>query len=376
MNSTNHTTKQLSWWEALFGRIEVKLALKTGIAASLALFLGLALSTIFERPDVMVGGLWCVMTAIVVLQLQLGGTYKAAWVRFLGVLVGSIVGSLSIYFLNIDDIVNLGISIFFTIIICSILNIKDSFRIASLSTAVIIILGEHNPTVNPWVFSLFRFLDSCIGIIVAVFVAHVIWPERASENLRFNLMKCLTMIGKYYRLAVILEPESGVYEKAVEEQFIDIQKLLFENRSFLEESKLEVLSRPPGPEDWTVVVNQVEMIFESVAALGQVKKTVLVKIFDDSLFAQISNLVDKTDVGFQELEKLLESQKSPQHLKELEDALKGLSDDLLRFRGTRTTRKFNLEDVESFFVFFYRLRAIGESVLKLEQYLQKLFSAT
>lgn len=364
----------MPWWRTLFCKIEVKLALKTGIAAALALFLGLALGRIFDRPDVLVSGLWCVLAAIVVLQAQLGGTYKAAWVRFLGVLIGSIIGSLSIYFFDIDIILNVCLSIFFTIIICSILNLKESFRIASLSTAVIIILGEHNPAVNPWMFGFFRFIDSCIGIAVAVFVAHVIWPEKAGEHLRFNLMKSLTLIGKYYRLATMLEPEGEGYAKALDEQFFEIQKLTYENRLYLDESKLEILSRPPGPEDWTIVVNQVELIFESVVALGQVKKDVLVKIFDDSLSAHISEVIDKTDLGFQDLEKLIESQKAPQHLAELDEALKALSDDLLRFRGTRTTRKFNLEDVESFFVFFYRLKSIGEGVLKLELYLQKLFS--
>lgn len=364
-----------TFMRTLLGKIEVKLAAKTGIAASLALFLGVAFSNIFDRPDVLVSGLWCVMASIVVLQAQLGGTYKAAWVRFFGVLVGSIVGSLFISYWNIDNPIYLGVGIFFTIIICSLLSLKDSFRIGALSTAVIIILGSHHPEVNPWIFGFFRFVDSCIGIIVAVFVAHVIWPERASENLRLNLMKTLTMIGKYYRLAITLEPENenNVQEKADEELFIEIQDLLHENRLYLEESKLEVLSRPPAPEDWTLIVSQLETMFESVAALKNVHKETLIKIFDDSLSEQISNVVDKTDMGFQELHKMLKSQKKPLHSAELEEALTSLNQDLLRFRGTRTTRKFNLEDVESFFVFFYRLRAIGESVYKMEQYLQKLF---
>lgn len=357
----------------LFGRIEIKLALKTGIAASLAFFIGLAFSKIFQRPDVLVSGLWCVLAAIVVLQAQLGGTYKAAWVRFLGVLIGSIIGSLFIVYWQVDPIISLGVAIFFTIIICSLLNLKESFRIASLSTAVIIILVGLHPNLNPWEFSLFRFLDSCIGIAVAVFVAHVLWPERASENLRFNIMKTLTLISKYYRLAVNLESEKEVHAKAAEELSIEIQAVLYENRAFLEESKLELLSRPPRPEDWTLIVSQLETIFESVSALRSVPKEILTKIFDDSLSRQVAGLVDKTDVGFQELEKMIESQKPPQHDAELEDALKGLSHDLVRFRATRTTRKFNLEDVESYFIFFYRLRAIGEGVQKMEVYLQKLF---
>ena len=64
-----------------------------------------------------------------------------------------------------------------------------------------------------------------------------------------------------------------------------------------------------------------------------------------------------TDSGFNEIEKILESIQDTFHFDVLRQALKDLNQDLLRFRATRTTRKFNLEDVESFFVFFYRLRA-------------------
>lgn len=357
----------------LFGKIEVKLALKTGIAASISLFLGLGFSKILERPDTLVSGLWCVMASIVVLQAQLGGTYKAAWVRFLGVLVGTIVGGIFTSYIGVNYPLGLGISIFFTIVICSLLNIKESFRIASLSTAVVIILGGLNPTINPWIFSLFRFLDSCIGILVAVFVAHVLWPEKATENLRLNIVKTLKMISKYYRLAVDQEFEIGKFNHTSEELFVEIQELLLQNRAFLEESKLELLSRPPQPEDWVYIVSHIESNFESVAALKGVNKEVLIKIFDDGLARQVANMIDKTDLGFQDLEKLIEFQKPPLHLASLEEALTGLNNELARFRETRTTRKFNLEDVESFFVFFYRLRAIAEAVKKMEIHLQQLF---
>jgi hypothetical protein len=66
----------------------------------------------------------------------------------------------------------------------------------------------------------------------------------------------------------------------------------------------------------------------------------------------------------------LESPISP--LNGLEDAIENLNTDLLRFRNTRTTRKFNLEDVESFFVFFYSLRTVAESVKKMEHCIQGL----
>src|SRR5262245_3522074 len=81
------------WFRKILAATEAKIAIKTGIAASVSLAIGLSYAEVFDRPDIFVSGLWCVMAAIVVMQAHLGGTYRAAWVRFLGVLIGSIAGA-------------------------------------------------------------------------------------------------------------------------------------------------------------------------------------------------------------------------------------------------------------------------------------------
>lgn len=355
----------------IFEKLELKLALKTSIAASLSLFLGLAFSKVFQRPDTLISGLWCVLATIVVLQAHLGGTYKAAWVRFSGVAIGSIIGSLFFVYLGADHPISLGASIFLTIIICSLLNLKESFRIACLSTAIIIIFGGLNPNMDPWVFSFFRFIDSCIGIFVAVFVAHVLWPEKASENLRSNVEKILRLLAKQYRLVIDLRLEKNIDLQTVDETFNEINELSYENQNYLEESKLELLSNPQQRDEWVFIINQLEVIHESIAALRNINIEAITKIFDDSLSDQVTNVILKSDAGLSDIEKILEKENEKFHFDDLSAALKDLNQDLLRFRATRTTRKFNLEDVESFFVFFYRLRIIGEAIIKIGEYLQK-----
>lgn len=352
-------------------KLELKTAIKTSLAVSLSLFLDLVFSKVFNRPDTLISGLWCVLATIVVLQPQLGGTYKAAWIRFSGVAIGSLIGSLFFIYLGANHPTSLGASIFLTIVICSLLNLNDSFRIACLSTAVIIIYGSVNPSFDPWVFSFFRFIDSCIGIIVAVFVAHVLWAEKASEHLRTNVIKILRLLSKQYRVVIDLRLEKNVDLQTLDEIFIETQELFYQNLNYFEESKLEVLDRSQEPEEWAFIINQLEMIFESIVALKNVRLEILTKIFDDNLSNHVTNVITKTDASMHDLEKMLEKEKVPLHIDELNTALQDLNRDLLRFRATRTTRKFNMEDVESFFVFFYRLRSIGETVIKLTEYLQK-----
>ena len=103
------------WYRKILDRIELKIALKAGIAAFLSLYAGNSFAKLLDRPDYLLSGTWTVMSTFVVLQAHLGGTYKAAWVRFLGVLVGSFMGG---FFTSIfgSNSVTLCVSVLFTVI--------------------------------------------------------------------------------------------------------------------------------------------------------------------------------------------------------------------------------------------------------------------
>jgi len=345
---------------------EAKLAFKTGVAAGLSLIVGFAFSDAFDRPDVFVSGLWCVMASIVVMQAHLGGTYGAAWKRFLGVLIGSIAGVLFYSFWG-NGPLSLACSVFCTIVICALLNIKDSFRIAGMSTAIIIVMAGFHPTVNPMMFSFYRFIDSCIGIIVAVVVARIVWPEKATENIQANIVKTLNLLSKYYRITTTLDPFTDAQVQSADMILEDIEELFQENRDCLEEAILERFDNQLKSEHWILIIEQLENICYAISALRGVHKEVLTKIFDDELAARVAELIDKTDVAFQSLEKSISSDMQSVSFESLTHALNAMNEDLVRFRATRTTRKFNLEDVESFFVFFYSLRSIGEAIIKTEK---------
>lgn len=358
-------------WKKFLGLTEAKQAFKTGLAASISLVLGLSFADVFERPDSLVSGLWCVMASIVVMQANLGGTYNAALIRFLGVVVGSIAGAIFINAIGSDPI-SLGISVFCTIVICSLLNIKDSFRIAGLSTAVIIILGSHHPAISPWLFSFYRFLDSCIGIFVALIVSRLIWPAKAVEDIRKNMAKILNTMSKYYLLSTSLEPDAAGLSKTMEAHFVEIDDLLQENRDNRKAAELELFDAPPKKEYWILLSDQLEIIFDAVNSMRHVHKETLSKIFDDPLAKCVDDVIDKTNLAFQEIERIMRRDISKASFEGLDAALKTMAAELSRFRGTRTTRKFNLEDVESFYVYFYSLRTIGESIIKMNQQINEL----
>lgn len=352
-------------WKGFLRHTEAKLAFKIGLGSSLSLILGLSFAKFFDRPDTLVSGLWCVLAAIVVMQANLGGTYLSAGIRFLGVVVGSIAGGIFINILG-NDPLSLGISVFCTIIICALLNLKDSFRIAALSTAIIIIMGSQHPMINPWIFGLYRFLDSCIGIIVALFVSRFIFPAKAIEGIKQNLAKILNLLGRYYLVTTRFEVDAAL-NLTTHEFFEEIDDLLQENKDNRKAAELELLDQQPKMQYWTLLSESIEEIFETINSLNYVNKETVAKIFDDNLAICVQNLIDKTNVALKTIEKMILEVSSTGNLDTLKTAIDEMSEELIRFRETRKTRKFNIEDVENFYFYFYSLRSIGNDTIKMSR---------
>lgn len=362
---------QTTFLQKIFGRIEWKIAVKAGIAASMSLFFGLGFSKLLSRPDSLVSGAWCVMSTFVVLQAHLGGTYRAAGVRALGVLVGSLMGG---FFTSIfgSTVFSLGISVVLTVAICSMLNLKESIRIACLSLSIVMILWGLRPSISPWMFGLFRFLDSCLGILIAVVVAHALWPTEATQKIRFHIAKTLVALGRLYRQVVSIKSPPDNQERLYRRSVREVNKLQRENRQYLEESKLELLTKTSSTEDWALLIDQLENIYESIAILRNFNQSNVAKMLDDPLTEKLNAVIEETALSFQELSRLLETGESGETLRDLRSAVEGLSEELHRFRSTRRTRKFNFRDVENYFVFFYNLRSIVEEMVKMEEKIQTL----
>lgn len=360
-----------SVFKRFFNNLEWIIALKTALSATISYLISVGISNLLDRPDTLVSGLWSVMTAIVLSQGNIGVTYKAAWIRFLGVIVGSILGGVFTTYIGSGPL-NLGLAIFATVIICSLFHIKDSFRIACMTVAIVMLLWGFKQSVSPWTFSFFRFIDSCIGILTTLLIAHFVLPEKALVNLENNIAKILTNLGKFYRLSLTTETDLKESDQTSRELFFEIDELLRENRDLLEDSRVESFARSSFLDEWTLISYQMISLFETIDSIRLSEKAPLYKIFDDALEGRVQKVIDQTDLTFEELARMISNKQDAAHIQELDKSLKELNEEQIRFRSTRTTRKFSLMDVESFFVFFYSLKVVGDELIKMEKILKTI----
>ena len=234
--------------------------------------------------------------------------------------------------------------------------LKESIRIACLSVSMVMIMWGLHPATSPWQFGLFRFLDSALGIGVAVLVSHVLWPTRATQQLRFNIAKTLHYINRLFQLELDLNPPPKHFYRIHHRLIRDINQLLDETRHYLTESELELLTKVRSIEDWSNMIDHLENIFESTISLRTFQEHNIKKILDADLTKRLKTILEQCVQSFSELIDMLKKGEVKEDLVDLRQTASDLNEELNRFRMTQSTRGFERQDVEHFFVFFYNLR--------------------
>ncbi len=351
----------MKWFRSLLYRLDVPLAIRVGITACAAFLTQEAITFYFPRPDQFIGALWCVLSAIIVSQANLGKTLKAGQDRFLGGLIGCFLGSLFTVLYG-ATVVTLGVSVALTVMICAFLNLQDAIRIASLSVAVVMLSWANHTEFSPWAFGFFRFLDSVIGIVVAVLVSHLILPTQAEDAIKTNVSDAILKIKELFHSVVHFEFNKDTAAKLSS----DIINSLLDTHKAWDEAKLELFTQSRNVDSWTLVIHQAERLHEMVLSLASVYDSATKQLLDESLEKQTVRVAQRTEEAMERLAFQAKTGSRYSIADSLNKDLDLLNDELQRFRTTRVTRNFELISVQNFFVLFYTLRAIVEELQKLE----------
>lgn len=359
--------------QARLSSIEGKVAIKTSLAAGLSLLLGTYFTHLLHRNDIFISALWTVQSAIVVQQTHLGSTYRSAWMRFLGAVIGCFFGGLMTTLIGSTPL-SLAIAIFATVVLCSLAGIKDSVRIACLSVAVVMVLWGLHPDTSPWAFSFYRFLDSCLGILIAVVVAQTLWPALVDHKIGQSLGNTLQNLSALFRLVTTPQSLTDAQFKQFRLLSNETRDLFWKNQQILEDSRLELLTKHSNLDEWKSLLIHIERIYERIFALSKIYREHLPNMLDPGIQQKYEKIIKECDSLLLQLALVLQGAGTLPSLTELTDAVKELDDELLRYRASKTTRAYNFNDVEGFFVFFYTLKAIADEIRRVYQDVQKILS--
>ncbi len=128
----------------------------------------------------MTGGLWAVISGIVVMQATWSETESSASLRVLGSLIGAVIAAVFLSFLPFS-VIGMAVCIALTVIVCQLFGIPSHARLASITVAVVMVFSVLSPEITPVINAALRFIEVVIGATVAVLVSRF-WPFGRREG--------------------------------------------------------------------------------------------------------------------------------------------------------------------------------------------------
>ena len=227
-------------------------AAKTALAAALCWWLALR----FGWRD----GYWGSISAIIVLQSNVGATVSASRDRLLGTLIGAALGFAFSLFGALPW--NFILAILVAIIVCGLLGLRNSSRLAGVTIAIIMLVSKDGPRLE---LAADRVFEVIMGIIVALVVTTLIFPDRARLRLRDGLAQEFLQLGNLFE--AILEGFRGAPAGQFAELREDAQLRLRANRQLLEAARNEPSGGPGWNEGLTMLSQFGRSIFDALLAL-------------------------------------------------------------------------------------------------------------
>jgi len=181
---------------SLLSRLARRFGLRHALRTAVAVVATQALVTLLKLPQ----GYWAVITTVIVMQANLGGSMRAAWTRLAGTAVGAVFGAAAAY-CGGQSLASAGLSVFATLAACSAIpRLRESSRVAGI-TAIIVIFGGH-PDIPAFVLGFDRFLEIAVGIVTALAVSLTVLPARASRALSHGLAKIFEDVASLFAVVV------------------------------------------------------------------------------------------------------------------------------------------------------------------------------
>jgi uncharacterized membrane protein YccC len=259
-------------------------AAKTALAAALCWWLALQ----FGLHD----GYWGSISAIIVLQSNVGSTVTASRDRILGTMIGAVFGFSFSLFGTLPW--NYVLAVLAAVIVCGLLGLRSSSRLAGVTITIVMLVQKTGPR---WSLALDRVMEVVLGIVVALAVTTLIFPDRARLRLRDGLAQEFLVLGAFFE--AILQGFLGAPSENLTALREDALAMLRGNNQLLEEARNE----PSGGPGWREGLNMLSQfgrsLFDALVALEYSVKDSHHDAFAQQLEPALGKLAADIHNGFQ-----------------------------------------------------------------------------
>jgi uncharacterized membrane protein YccC len=227
-------------------------AMKTALAASICWCVTQALG----QPD----GYWGSISAVIVLQSNVGATVTASRDRLIGTLIGAAFGFTFSQWGALPW--NFFAAVAAAVLLCGLLGLRASSRLAGVTIAIVMLVHQQGPR---WELPLYRVMDVALGIVVALAVSSLVLPDRARLHLRDGLAQEFLVLSAFFE--TVLEGFGGAASANLPALREDVLARMRINNQLLQAARNEPSGGPGWREGLGMLSQFGRSIFDALLAL-------------------------------------------------------------------------------------------------------------
>jgi uncharacterized membrane protein YccC len=323
----------------LFGpaaaRESVKQAVKTAVAGLISLYL----TQLLRLPE----GYWAPISALIVMQSNVGATLTASRTRLAGTAVGAIIGGLFTAIFG-SNALGFALAVVVAFVLCDLLRLTDSQRLATVTVAIIMLIAH---TTSAWVVAMHRFTEVALGIMVALLVSLVLWPNHARRGVRRGLADTFDKLHTLY--AAIMAGYDGQPDPAVEARSLAVAQAIHKNGDLLQYALQEAFGPMKERETLALLVHQTERIYHSVETLEFAARDSASDTYHQQFQTGIRQLEDGVSMALTTLARSFAAGAIGPEWPDFPPIIASLDEEAARARSAGATMKFPLDEILRFY---------------------------
>jgi uncharacterized membrane protein YccC len=233
------------------------LAVKTAMAAGLCYWLA--------RMVGLQDGYWGSISAIIVLQSNVGSTVTASRDRLIGTLIGAAFGA--VFSLFGEGLWPYLAAVITAMVTCSLLGLKNSSRLAAVTVTILMLVHR---TGSNWTLPMHRVLEVLLGIVVALGISTLVLPSRAKARLRDGLAQEYLLMGALFE--AVLAAFRGKPRENLDRLKKDVETAIAANAQLLDAARNEPSGGPASLEALSMLFQFGKEMEDSLTAMELASK--------------------------------------------------------------------------------------------------------
>jgi uncharacterized membrane protein YccC len=350
------------WLTSPIYRARLRFCLRTTIAAVLAF----AIAQFLTIP---LHGLWVVLTAVVVIQMSVGGSLRATAEYVIGTFGGAVYASaVGILVPHTTTLALAGVLALAIAPLAYAAAVNPSFRVAPFTAAIVLLvstqLGE-----GPIESAVYRLLEVILGGAVAIAVSLLVFPERAHGLGRDAARRVLELLAR-----ALPELLAGFTRKADVLQIRRVQdeigRAVTAFQAIADEAKREHMVNLLSAPDPTILVRILLRLRHDLIIIGRSSPAPLPYNLATRLGSPLADVGASASDYLLASAGALTSRRSPPPLDRVEASLAAYASEITAIRDQGLTRTLSSAEVERVFTLGFALQQLHEDLKELADCVQ------